>query len=116
MLTVLNTFKVNGKMIEITVLVEKQTKQNGFLLGIASFAINPVSARAILPFVDHILLAGYETAPGGNACGVSMKTAAYCWKVTTDKEGEKVLEQNWPPNAVEQSNCSFSEHSSPGNR
>lgn len=67
MLTVLNTFRVNGKMIEITVLVEKQTKLNGFLLGIASFAINPVNTRAILPFVDYVLLAGYETAPGGNA-------------------------------------------------
>lgn len=54
-------------MIEITVLVEKQTKLNGFLLGIASFAINPANTRAILPFVDYVLLAGYETAPGGNA-------------------------------------------------
>lgn len=55
------------KIVEITVLVEKQNKQNRFLLGIASFAIKPVSARAMLPFVDYVLLAGYETTPGGNA-------------------------------------------------
>lgn len=112
----LNTFKVSEKMVEITVLVEKQTNQNRFLLGIASFAIKPVSARAMLPFVHYILLAGYETTPGGNAGGLSMKRVIYCWKATTDKEGRKVLEQNCPPNTVEWSNCSFSAHNSPGNQ